>query len=407
MPITPANPANPMAPYMQGASHTHVDMTFPSYCENDGTPFQVNFVIKLFHTPGQITRIDSGYIRDIVWDATGTETPPAMVGDPMALLQWTGHATVDITGKFSGYAYPTHGWGQVVLGVQTTMFNGDNTEATLFEPVYSTMDLTAPEVYGQPMLAAHVNAGSANPAQQPPTQWGVVFLQFPGMVPIAPISAPWPLLAGMDSYGGTTLPAALFEQRSDINIHVGIPGALVATATMSQSGGLAESVSFDPAQLGQGTHNTAFIFNQPDRIQQVTALLVINVVVGAATPPPPTVTVPNVVGLTQAAALMSLMGVGLVSTLQNASDPMVPATNVISQVPAAGTMVSQDAVVTLTISTGPAMGIMVPNVIGMQCAVAAATLQAAGFKVISDVVTTQTPMAGSNAPGGSSVTIVC
>ena len=71
--------------------------------------------------------------------------------------------------------------------------------------------------------------------------------------------------------------------------------------------------------------------------------------------PSPTVIVPNVVGLTQAAATTSLTGAGLVvGTVTMASSPTVPAGNVISQTPGGGTSVAVGSAVNLTVSTGPA-----------------------------------------------------
>ena len=73
------------------------------------------------------------------------------------------------------------------------------------------------------------------------------------------------------------------------------------------------------------------------------------------------VAVPNVVGLTQAAATTAITGVGLVlGTLTTASSNTVPAGNVISESPLAGTMVNSGSAVNLVISTGPAQ---VPTVL--------------------------------------------
>lgn len=69
------------------------------------------------------------------------------------------------------------------------------------------------------------------------------------------------------------------------------------------------------------------------------------------------VTVPNVVGLSQAAAQTAITGANLtVGTITQASSATVPAGNVISQNPVANTSVAKNTAVALEISTGPATG---------------------------------------------------
>jgi subtilisin family serine protease len=73
------------------------------------------------------------------------------------------------------------------------------------------------------------------------------------------------------------------------------------------------------------------------------------------TAPGSTVSVPNVVGLTQAAATTSLTTAGLaVGTVTTASSATVPAGSVISQTPGSGTSVAVGSAVNLTVSSGPA-----------------------------------------------------
>ena len=70
-------------------------------------------------------------------------------------------------------------------------------------------------------------------------------------------------------------------------------------------------------------------------------------------PAPVTVTVPNVVGLTQSAAQAAISGAGLtVGAITNASSTTVPAGQVIGQTPASGSSVSSGSAVALVVSTG-------------------------------------------------------
>jgi len=133
--------------------------------------------------------------------------------------------------------------------------------------------------------------------------------------------------------------------------------------------------------------------------------------------PPVMVTVPNVVGMTQADA-QSVITVAklIVGTITQANSATVPAGNVISQNPAAGSSVAEGSTVSLVISTGPGM-VTVPNVIGMTQARAESAIVGAKLKVgtISQAnsgtvpagnVISQNPAAGTSVTQGSSVDLV-
>lgn len=350
--------------YMQNTSHTHVDWKFPRYAETAGAPFQVAFTVKLFHTPGHITRIDSILVRDIIWDETGTATPPTMVGDPMGIKQWTGHLTVDPKLPIDPiHTPPPRGWFGVQFGVQTTFDSGDNTETIILGSIYSLFDPAAPETWNYIMTRAAANAGSI--LQTPVTQWGINFVHYVDYLPVAPISAPWPIRVGAVSYGGsTTLPHGTFEQRADLDLHNGKPGLLLATQPVTADG-IDLPIVFDPAQLGPGVHTMAGIMNQPDRVQQLTVLLVIDVEVDPNAPPPvqpASVAVPNVVGQTQANAQMLLAAAGFVVRVgSTATSLLIPSGSVVSQAPLSSALASMGSPVTLVISTGPPMPPPVPT----------------------------------------------
>jgi RHS repeat-associated protein len=129
------------------------------------------------------------------------------------------------------------------------------------------------------------------------------------------------------------------------------------------------------------------------------------------------VTVPNVVGLTQATAITSLfIAKLLVGHITEEFSTTVPQGSVISQNPVADSVVPEQTAVDLKISRGPPQGI-VPNVVGLTQAAAEAAILAAGFTVgaISSAphptvpqgnVSSQTPTAGSAAQPGSAVSFV-
>ena len=128
---------------------------------------------------------------------------------------------------------------------------------------------------------------------------------------------------------------------------------------------------------------------------------------------PPMVAVPNVVGMTEADAVAALQAVLLVPASSQASDPTVPVGSVIAQDPSGGE-VEQGSTVNIAVSTGPGE-VAVPDVVGQTESSATAQLENDGFTVVVEQaaelnstgkVLSQSPVAGSMAPPGSTVTIV-
>ena len=129
------------------------------------------------------------------------------------------------------------------------------------------------------------------------------------------------------------------------------------------------------------------------------------------------VSVPNVVGLTQATAEAAIEAAGLVvGTVTTAYDATVPAGNVISQNPAGGTSAVPGTAVDLVVSLG-VQPVSVPNVVGQTQATAEAAIEAAGLMV--GTVTTaydatvpagnvisQNPAGGTSALPGTAVDLV-
>jgi PASTA domain-containing protein len=145
-------------------------------------------------------------------------------------------------------------------------------------------------------------------------------------------------------------------------------------------------------------------------------LAVIEVTPGAA---PVSVTVPNVVGLAQAAAQSALAGAGLsVGAVTTANSSTVPQGAVISQNPASGASVASGSAVALVVSLGPApVTVLVPNVVGLAQAAAQSALTGAGLglgtvtsansaTVPAGVVISQNPASGASVTQGSAVALV-
>lgn len=135
-----------------------------------------------------------------------------------------------------------------------------------------------------------------------------------------------------------------------------------------------------------------------------------------STNPPPSVTVPNVVGMTQAAAATAITSAGLtVGTVTTQSSSTVASGNVTSQNPASGTSATSGSAVNLVVSSGPPVS--VPNLVGLTQAAATTSITSAGLTlgtvtmqssstVASGVVISQNPPSGTSVASGSAVNIV-
>lgn len=126
--------------------------------------------------------------------------------------------------------------------------------------------------------------------------------------------------------------------------------------------------------------------------------------------------VPNLIGLTQSAAVAAIIAADLsVGVVSSAINP-TPAGFVFTQNPIAGSTVPAGTPVSFTISLGPQTGVVVPDIVGLTAAAAEAALADVGLMpgaitgVTSDAVpigdvATQSPVAGSLVANGSLVDI--
>ena len=128
---------------------------------------------------------------------------------------------------------------------------------------------------------------------------------------------------------------------------------------------------------------------------------------------PAPVEVPPILGtlVTDATAALASLGLTLEITLENFADSV--AGTILTSDPLPGNIVPKASVIKVTVSKGPVL-IAVPNVVGMDVAVATTTLQTAGFQVsavnklpvaILNKVYSQNPAGGSQAPKGSIIVL--
>ncbi len=129
------------------------------------------------------------------------------------------------------------------------------------------------------------------------------------------------------------------------------------------------------------------------------------------------VSVPDVVGLAQAAAESAIVAAQLtVGTVTTANNDTVPAGDVISQSPAAGKSVVAGSAVDLVVSLGPSL-VQVPDVVGLPQANAAAAIVVAQL-IVGAIITandptipagnviSQSPAAGTSVTKGTAVALV-
>ena len=192
-----------------------------------------------------------------------------------------------------------------------------------------------------------------------------------------------------------------------------VPGVVSLTQAAAES-------AITSASLTVGTVSTAYdatvtagsvISQTPAAGASVPLGSAVNLVVSLG--PVTMVTVPNVIGSTQTAALNTLTSAGLNGTVTYANSVTVPSGTVISQTPLAGTSVATGSAVALVVSSGPA----VPNVVSLSqvaagAAIAGATLTvgtidlANSDTVPAGSVISQNPTSGTTVLPGSAVNLV-
>jgi serine/threonine-protein kinase len=191
---------------------------------------------------------------------------------------------------------------------------------------------------------------------------------------------------------------------------VGMPRA-GATASITAAGLQVGNITFSGGSV-PGVADGAVSVETPLAGTRVDPATKVDLVLAGAE----SVTVPDVIGLTEAQATAQLQNAGLVSgTISMTPTSAVAAGQVTSQSPSAGAAAVKGASVALTIAQSPSTPV-VPDVTNRTRASAESILQAAGFtvrvvlnsnaSVASGRVIDQDPTAGVNAQTGATVTIV-
>ncbi|MCX5758253.1 MAG: PASTA domain-containing protein, partial [Candidatus Hydrogenedentes bacterium] len=199
-------------------------------------------------------------------------------------------------------------------------------------------------------------------------------------------------------------------------VSVTVPNVAGKTESAAQSAitsaGLAEGTV---TQQSSTTVTAGVVISQnPLAGTRVAQGTIINLVVSTG---PPRVTVPNLVKQTQSAAQTAITHAGLtLGTVTPQASTTVPAGQVISQTPAAGTQVASGSVVDLVVSTSP-LPVTVPNLVGQTQSAAQTALtnadltlgvvsQQASAAVPAGQIVSQTPAAGTQVVSGSAVDLI-
>lgn len=259
------------------ASHVHVIPKPPSYMRvSDLNTIEVPFTVQLHNVSGTIGQVGGEHVRSIKWDATGTTQMPVMKGDPHGLVEWTGVATIDHTipppevDFLQIFLMPKHGWLEDKLIAYTGLDDGRRVDTGTQWPVYSALDLSAPEKksaeQGNP--GVHIRTSCVMWSGNQAETAGEVITEISDYIPLAPIAAKWvfPVFAyNYTAPAGIAFPAEVFEQRKDPDLHHGVAGVLQRSEISPAGGGKSFQgpVTIDPAALGPGAHKQMFVWTQP------------------------------------------------------------------------------------------------------------------------------------------------
>ncbi len=358
------------------------------------------------HTPGAGASVAAGSAVDLV-----VSTGPVLVTVPnvVGLAQADAEAAISAAGLTVGTITPTN---HPTVAAGTVISHTPGAGASVaagsaVDLVVSTgpVLVTVPNVVGlaqadaeAAISAAGLTVGTITPTNHPTVAAGTVISHTPG--------------AGASVAGGSavdlvvstgpvlvTVPNVVGLAQADAEAAISAAGLTVGTITPTNH-----------PTVAAGT----VISHTPGAGASVAGGSAVALVVSTGPAP---VTVPNVVGLTQAAAQTALTNAGLtVGTITTTSHASVASGRVISHTPGAGASVAGGSAVALVVSTGPAP-VTVPNVVGLTQAAAQTALTNAGLtvgtitttshaSVASGRVISHTPGAGASVAGGSAVALV-
>jgi hypothetical protein len=234
--------------------------------------------------------------HDWFWDATGSSTPPVLRGDPTpgTVLAWTGHVTFEPPTIASGG--PLHGWFGTWLGTETSFDDVSRTLVKAWVPMYSTVDLSAPEnviaccMTSPTSFAEGFSFGAPTGSA---LEYGDSTIRTNDFLPLPTVPMIGPMTVHVSFVGyrnrAVDLPPATLQMRHDFDFHHNKPGIIDWQKLDTFDGDQGpETLTIDPAVLGPGAHKVGFIRTQsnPDGTETASTLMVFDVLVDSSVPPP-------------------------------------------------------------------------------------------------------------------------
>ncbi|MFV2001179.1 MAG: PASTA domain-containing protein [Acidimicrobiia bacterium] len=236
-------------------------------------------------------------------------------------------------------------------------------------------------------------------------------------IDVNPIDAGMAKVTFWNATGATVLVTIGSQASVEVQPGEGLPTEVVAADTPVSVD--VDGVMRDIATLAD-SYTDVFAVNDIQEAQIAISVVasMTDLIAGITPTPPSDVAVPDVVGQSEADANSAITGAGLVPASTEAPDDAVPAGSVVSQDPAAATMVAPDSTVNIVVSTGPdtPATIPIPDVVGQPAEDAQSTLEGEGFTVsVTDqasadvkvgIVISTNPSAGTEVAPGTAVEIV-
>lgn len=285
------------------SSHVHIDPKCPKYAETSGELLHCTGTVKLFMWDGVAGQVFGELVSNVVWDETGTSTPPLMIGDPIGLKTWTFKFDVDPRKAGASFQFTDHGWNQARVAIRVYPFAGHGrVDANRWLPFWSNINPATPEtaVRGGFRLVDESECDvMMNDANSP--QFGNNITEARDFMPIAPIASVWTVPISFYSYQADDIleaqPIGAIDEVLDPDFHnkklgtnlLHLEGLVSRFGTIGARSVAPMFLSLDPATLGTGNHKVMFAWSQPSTTtgEQMSAISVYNVSVGTVPPPPP------------------------------------------------------------------------------------------------------------------------
>jgi PASTA domain-containing protein len=354
--------------------HMHLNLiNIPLYAELSA-PIRVKFSVVVFNADGEafIDPTAQSGIRDFIFndpDNPGTQLPPGIRPVMRAALgvekTYTGTLVIDPVDQTISQFPTKHGWWNPSFAGNFRFDNGDHFEKAILPCFFSTVDTNEPEREAIPFVSARVSPHADTRHADFIENWGEQIVETKrdqpnNWLPIRPLrpGEVHRVTIAFAGYGADNLPPSINELRRNSKIHE--HGGGIVEQSVEVDGKFFMDCVFDANLLGAGPHpyiagrRQAGLPHDDGGVDGNVIQLVFNADVEGTVPPPQTVAVPDLVGKTEIEAASLLSGAGLVlSMTMPESSATVPKGIILSQAPAAQTVVAVGSSVMITVSTGP------------------------------------------------------